>query len=200
MAKYTTQLRTVIANQNDEWQLFDFHYPIFDENYRPILEAKIQDRFYFREIGFETVGMFKHYLRTTLNEIMPYFNQLYLSQLITVDPLVTHRINESLTRTNTGTAEAESESSTSGNEVFSDTPQGKLSNVSDYATNITDNKGASEGKSTQTVNNVETFIRELTGNNSSKSDAQLVAEYRNALINVDELLLNRLNSLFMLIY
>ena len=57
-------------------------FPIFDENYRSVLETKILRHYYTREIGFETVGLWKHYLKTKLNEIMPKYNKLYEASIV----------------------------------------------------------------------------------------------------------------------
>lgn len=103
MSKYTTQVRyicevnsgldesvgydnisQVIANSRAK--IFDFSYPIFDENYRATLETKILKHYYTREIGLETVGLWKHFLDMRMNEIMPYYNKLYESELIEFDP------------------------------------------------------------------------------------------------------------------
>lgn len=67
--------------------IFDFNFPIFDENYRYVIEKKILKHYYTREIGLETVGMWKLKLDTKLNEIMPYYNELYKTQLIKFNPL-----------------------------------------------------------------------------------------------------------------
>lgn len=99
MSKYTTELRWVIENGYD-LQLNE--YPIFDENYRQKLNQKIINHYYFREIGFETVGLFRFYLKQTMNEIMPYYNQLYESALLEIDPLNTINFTETLTRTKIG--------------------------------------------------------------------------------------------------
>ena len=83
MSKYTTELRYIIENN------FDIglkNYPIFDENYRELLNQKIINHYYFREIGMETAELFKRYLNTTMNEIMPYYNQLYKSELLEFNP------------------------------------------------------------------------------------------------------------------
>ena len=83
MSKYTTELRYLIEND------FDIglkNYPIFDENYRKLLNQKIINHYYFREIGMETAELFKRYLNTTMNEIMPYYNQLYKSELLEFNP------------------------------------------------------------------------------------------------------------------
>ena len=83
MSKYTTELRYLIEND------FDIglkNYPIFDENYRELLNQKIINHYYFREIGMETAELFKRYLNTTMCEIMPYYNQLYKSELLEFNP------------------------------------------------------------------------------------------------------------------
>lgn len=108
MSKYTTELRFICESYNnlDESvglsnvntvidkalpKLFDFDFPIFDENYRKQLEHKIVRHFYLREIGFETVGVFKFYLENKLNEIMPYYNRIYNAYLLDIDPLSNYR-------------------------------------------------------------------------------------------------------------
>lgn len=110
MAKYTTELRTMcevaygltgakdevrplvdVIVESDKVQnsIFNFEYPIFDENYRPTLQKKILKHYYTREIGEETVELFKLRLNTRLNEILPYYNQLYASELLEFNPLYT---------------------------------------------------------------------------------------------------------------
>lgn len=84
MATYTTELRALIENGFD---IGLTSYPIFDETYRPSLNAKIIEHYFFREIGFETAELFKRVINRTMCEIMPYYNQLYKSQLIEFDPM-----------------------------------------------------------------------------------------------------------------
>ena len=90
--------------------LFDFDYPIFDEMYRPVLEKKIINRYYFREIGLETVAQFKHFLRTRLNEIMPFYNRQYLALQVyeTYDPYVNKDMTVTENRTVTSDSSRES--------------------------------------------------------------------------------------------
>lgn len=104
MSKYTTEVRFICEEkagleesvgydnvlgiiEKARPKIFDFSYPIFNENYRPVLETKILMHYYTREICEETVGLWKLRLRSRLNEIMPYYNQLYKSELIEFDPL-----------------------------------------------------------------------------------------------------------------
>lgn len=105
MSKYTTELRFICENlcgytdsqglskveeiiSKSAPLIFDFDYPIFDEDYKIPLEKKILRHYYLREIGFETVGVWKLKLNDKLNEIMPYFNQLYESELLKFNPLI----------------------------------------------------------------------------------------------------------------
>ena len=102
MSKYTTEVRyicetkcgidvkknptdvdTIIDNSIDK--IFD-NFPIFSEAYRSTLESKIIKHYYFREIGFETYAMWRMKLNTKMNEIMPYYNQLYLANFDNKDP------------------------------------------------------------------------------------------------------------------
>lgn len=103
MSKYTTEVRYICEsmaglNQSEGYmsvsdiieksmpKIFDFNFPIFDENYRGILERKILKHYYTREIGLETYGLWKLKLDTKLNEIMDYYNQLYKSALLEFNP------------------------------------------------------------------------------------------------------------------
>ena len=81
-------------------QLFNFNYPLYDPAHKTELETKIIKHFYLREISGETVGMFKLFLDRTLNEIMPYYNELYHTAALEYDPL--HDVD--VTRTHSGTA------------------------------------------------------------------------------------------------
>lgn len=104
MSKYTTEVRYICETlaglsesvgyadveqviKNCLPKVFDFNFPIFDESYRSVLETKILRHYYTREIGLDTVGLWKLKLSTKLNEIMPYYNKLYKSELIEFNPL-----------------------------------------------------------------------------------------------------------------
>ena len=61
-------------------------WEIFDEEYRGVLCQKILKHYYTREIAYETVGLWQLKIETKLNEIMPYYNELYRSRLMQYDP------------------------------------------------------------------------------------------------------------------
>ena len=104
MSKYTTEVRFICETNagltesqgfNDlsdiletaAPKIFNFDFPIFDENYRLPLEIKILRHYYTREICEETVALWKLRLQDKLNMIMPYYNQLYRSELLEFNPL-----------------------------------------------------------------------------------------------------------------
>lgn len=171
-SKGYTEVDTIITNAIPK--IFNFSFPIFDEKYRTILEKKILKHFYTREICEETVGLWKLRLDTKLNEIMPYYNKLYKSELLEFNPLYT----SNLTRTkktdydsnrntsNNGTVKSTSENNgsdtiTNSNvniDLFSDTPQGALTGIENetYLTNA--RKTTDSGKSSSSTTN------SITGN------------------------------------
>lgn len=102
MAKYTTEIRSICEHYAGLTESTGFedvdeiiekarnkifqNYPIFNENHRAELEHKILKHYYMREIGFETVGLFKLFLNERMAEIMPYYNKLYESETFEFDP------------------------------------------------------------------------------------------------------------------
>lgn len=96
MAKRTIELRKII---DSGYPLFDFDYPMV-AGHREQLEEKIVDHYYFHEINFETVDMFKQRLKSKLNMIMPYYVQMYKSECLVQHPLVSEHLVESFSRVN----------------------------------------------------------------------------------------------------
>lgn len=165
--------------------VFNFTWPIFDENYRVPLESKILKQFWTREIGTETTGEFKLYLCNKLNKIMPYYNQLYKSALLEFNPLYdvdyqrtykktenetandkdminrNSKANGSLDSTvdNTNTTTNNLMTTNNGNNVESDTPQGLIQDVLDkkYATRV--NQDMNTQNNTGTVSDDGNTVR-----------------------------------------
>lgn len=119
MSKYTTEVRFICENEaglteskgfNDVNSIitsaapdvFNFDFPIFDEAYRIPLEIKILRHYYTREICEETVGLWKLRLQDRLNIIMPYYNQLYRSELLEFNPFYDVNLTREHTRENEG--------------------------------------------------------------------------------------------------
>ena len=128
MSKYTTELRYICemeANLSESKGYDDVdeiitlaapkifnNFPIFDEAYRLPLEKKILMHYYTREISEEVVGLWKLRLAARMNEIMPYFNKLYDSELLKFNPLydVDYRTQRENSGTSVGTNKGKTES------------------------------------------------------------------------------------------
>lgn len=180
MSNYTTEVRYIceVAAGYDESQerdkvsdiisaaipsIFDFDFPIFDETYRPVLERKILIHYYTREIAHETVGLWKLKLETKLNEIMPYYNDMYKIAALEYNPLLDVDLTEDklrdigtatsrneheigtldTTEDNATNRNTSNEGSNSNTNLYSDTPQGQITNLAEgkYLTNATMDSG-----------------------------------------------------------
>jgi hypothetical protein len=195
----------------DKYPLFTDDKPRTGENsvpdYRPILNGKIFDHFMNREIGYESIGLWQLAMRRKMNEIMPFYNQYYLSTQIIIEPIRTTDLSTENSMTDTQVANQTSDSTSNSNAVAgarsvnSDTPQTMLSGSEDYASsavdtnsqNVTNGTGnqVSSGTTTDTANGTTT----ITGYQGAASD--LLMRYRDSFINVDMMVINELEELFM---
>lgn len=187
-AIFTVELGSLVENGFD---LGLQDYPIFDEAYRDPLNNKIIEHYYFREIGQETPGLFKRFLNRKMNEIMPYYNQLYASASLITDPLTNMTIistgqstgasstESNATRTEQATTDASSSTDNTNTAkartVVSVTPQMQLSAHDDYATNLTDTNNESTGTAASSSDSTS----KTDGADSSKTDANTTDEYIN---------------------
>lgn len=206
--------------------LFDFNYPLYDPQYKNVLETKIMEHYWFREIGLETYGKFKFFLNRKLNEIMPYYNQLYKSATIEFNPMHDTDINRVHDRIQDETRDKQSKTD-STNDItvdstetgksgtgYSDTPQGQIENVTDlkYLTNYTSVNSEATGHSTSTndgvtnidenekANTTENYIENIIGKSGGSSFSSYLQEYRDTFINIDMMIIEELSELFMNIY
>lgn len=185
-------------------------YEIFDPAYKPHLDGRIIDHFYNREIGMETIDMFQLAMRRKMNEVMPYYNKLYLTERIAYDPLSTIDLRTVASGSTTQSAEANvgstatSTSESASRAVGSDTPQMALSGSGDYATTINDANGQgstnSEGseESTNNATGESDSDSHVTGYQGLASD--LVMRYRDSLLNIDLMVIRELEECFMLVW
>ena len=204
MAKYTITIKSLIDNN------FDFkmnNYPIFDENYRNTLNNNILYHYYENEIGFETASLFRFYLNQKLNEIMPYYNELYKVQKKIIDEnLLLNNVNltERLTGSNTTNTSSTSQSSNKGKNLFQDTPQGQISQTDidnqTWATNLTLNKNDIKDESSATGSGTNEYLKTIVGNNGGKFNIDVLNDIKNNLMNIDLMIINELNDLFMGIF
>lgn len=90
MGRYTVELNELLKDEYVK-PLIDkalSSYPMYDPQSdnqevisiiptREVLNEKLLNHYKYREIGFETVGRFLDELEITMNEIMPYYNQMF---------------------------------------------------------------------------------------------------------------------------
>lgn len=202
-------------------------YPIWDEGHRNELNHKIIMRYWNREIGFETPLMFTHHVKRLMGEIMPYYNQLAKTTLWDFDPFITVDVENTSTSDakskdtttadakETGVEDSQSTSNqTSGNEsesIASEHPQTQLQGYEDYATASNRSQSVSESQSDTTGHGETQRTSTTTGDGASESTtsstnrqtgftgsrSQLLQQYRDTIIGVDNQILAELEVLFM---
>ena len=220
MAKYTVTILTLQKN-NFDFGLQD--YPIFDEDYRNTLNNNILNYYLESEIGFETAQLFKRILNDRMALIMPKYNKMYLAQEDLLENGLLNNVNlrESMDRdtsntsaqTDNGHASQTGSSTASNKNLYQDTPQGSISmqtldaqNV--YATNITLDSNSNSSTVTDsstsrrdfTNNGTEDYVKTIIGNNGRKYGIDVYSELVDKLKNIDMLIINELQDLFMGIF
>ena len=203
MSKYTTELRYIIESGYKLNALTS--YPIFDENYRPVLNQYILNHFWMREIGFETVGEFDLYLGNTLNEIMPYYNGMFKMAMSEIDPLTNYKYKETLDKSDVGTTS--SKSNTNGNsKSVESTPADGLVQMNEiennvYASSATLNNNTVNANGTVDSKTETDYVKLVSGYNGV-SVGKLYDEYRRYVVSVVRLLMNDkdLNQCFLGVY
>ena len=214
MSKYTTEVRFICENKSgleisggsadvdsiiaNSWnKIFTSKVPFFDEEYRSILCQKILKHYYLREICCETVGIWTLWMNTRLEEIMPYYNQLYESAKIKFNPM--HNVdltskhernvegtskedgtrtdnttgkrtltgNRDTDNTSVGTRNTTNSSDETKRDLYSDTPQGAITGLEN------ENYLTNARKITDNVNgtgNEETNTTEKSGTDYSETE------------------------------
>lgn len=243
MSKYTTEVRFICemasgfpvdnmsAYTPDQIvkaalpKIFDFSFPIYQESHRAELETKILKHYYTREIGAETVGLWKLWLNTTLNEIMPKYNALYKAEeqayekalynidvYTDVDASNESEREDNFLRSNTGS----SSSSNNGNtqRKYSDTPQGSVTfsqaGQSVWLTDLTDTDTSGSEQESHNDSSRNTGTSSTTGSDKSrtheygyrggKTMEELMDNFAQRVVNIDLMIINDLKDLFMKVW
>ena len=213
---------------------YDFY--LDDPQARKTFEDKFIKHYYYREIGFDSPFMFIQKLESHLLLNMPYWKQLYQTELESRD--INFLLNKDLHETfireidsenqtsgsnttlqNTKSTNTVSQNGTSSNNhkestirdgvSVSSLSEGYLTGVSsdNSTSSSTGNSNSSDdiktkGTLTQSGNEKSVEKTELIsqGNIGITSSAQLLKEWREVLINMDEIIIESCNELFMKIY
>ncbi len=163
-------------------------------------------------------GMFEHYAKTTMNEIMEKYLLIIYSKFLEYDPLSSVDFVEEYTRTidsttsATGKSNSESNSNSSGLGINNDTPQTRINkqdlNSGAYASNVTQSDSeanANDKTSTESEGSgktLEKYTHSMKGDNGViVTNQYLVREFRELAISIDEEIISELNKkLFLCIY
>ena len=222
MSKYTTEVRYVCEQKaglvesvgfsgveevlEKSWdKVITSKVRMFDQEYRKVLYKKILKHYYTREICAESVGLWQLWMNTRLEEVMPYYNQLYESELIKIEPLKNVDYSRTYdkkgvgskqetgradsTNTNSGTSESSrtnngsSTESSGSTDLYSDTPQGAITGLEEmkYLTNArkVDATGSVSGSNIEKYNGSESNTEHLltdTSNTTKHDDSEVYTE------------------------
>ena len=196
LSDYLTQEQIDVINTSGIWN-------------KDKLAKKIVNHYYMRESGLETIGLFKHYAKVTMDELMEEYLPLIYSASIMYDPLVNVDYTETFSRTaNTeGSSNSTSSNTSSGLVVGSNTPQGQITKANVLAGNYASSTSANENTSgitdnTNTEGNTtESYSKNVKGNSGVSATAQkMVLQYRENIRAIDKEIIEKLDILFMGLY
>lgn len=214
MSKYTTTIRNLLQNNFD---LGLQSYPIYNENHRQTLNKNILNYYCDDEIAFETAELFKFYLNTKMNIIMPKYNALYETYEKVKNKLLdnlnskeegTNNKQEILTYKGNSSSNGSTNSTNKSKEIFQDTPQGKIYNDTidniHWVTNATLNDSESNQNANSTLDansasndNTDTnYTKIITGNDGKKYNIDILKDIENNYNSIDMLIINELEDLF----
>ena len=207
MSKYTITIKDIVNNYNilDTFKtvdekldtareyIFDFNYPVIDDTTKRRIEIAILKHYYYREIAFETIGMFKIKLNDRLNLIMSRYNALYQKQDLSLSPYINSYLKESGNTNGTNDTDVSNEDW----QTTSDTPRGILTELKEgkYSSMAVYNENKDNTYSTNS-SDYERNVESLNG----LTYAEAFRNYYDNIISIDEELVNEFSDLFMVIW
>lgn len=228
MAKYTIELRkiceTLGEDQVAKWfEDYDLsNYLTFDEikvitdrgTWSPArLAQKIIDHYYMREIGVETVALFKRKVKVRMQEIMEDYLPVIYSASLEYNPLTNVNYTETYTGENTSenssSSESNAESTSTGLTINSDTPQGQINKTQilegNYASSTSGNEiednATTTASGSSTGSGTQVYTKHFEGNQGISATYQkMIQQYRENIRAIDKEIIEELNTLFMTIY
>lgn len=211
MSKYTTEVRFICESKSglenssgadnvDEviagaWnKIFTSKAPFFDESYRSVLCQKILKHYYLREICCETVGIWKLWMNERLETIMPYYNQLYESELIKFEPLNDVNLTRKHDRTVDGTEERNGETSDTANGTREITNNGTKNTTNNGTREVTGTNDTKETGTSDTSTSAESNETKRDMYSDTPQGAITGLENENYLTNARKITDNVTNS------
>lgn len=224
MARFTMTLREIISTFGEDevkswfmdYELSDFLTPeqiaVIEEKgvwSKEQLAKRIITHFKMREIGTDSIGSFRLYVKDLMDETMETYVPLIYTASIKFDPLVNVDFTETFNRTseNKSTSNSSSTNNSSGLTVNSDTPQGQI-----QKSEILQGKYASSTGANETENNIndnsssngegwEQYTKTTKGNSGVSATAQkMIEQTRDIIRAINTEIVYNLEPLFMGIY
>ena len=207
MSKYTLELRYLYEDEN--FNLFDFPYNLYNNDLKPWFEEKFFQHFMFYEIGFDTIGMFKQRLMSKLNDIYPYYRELYETMIRSkgIDFMLNKDLKESYVRELTSNSNSNQESNVTSNGLSTAgqlTPSliANSQKIDKFMDSVQKDNGSSNSTSSgeSNGNSKEQYTLTSQGNIGITSSAELLTKWRETILNIDLMIFEECNDLFMQIF
>jgi len=167
-------------------------------------ERKFIDSYYFHEIGAETFDRWEHMLKSRLNLKMPYYKQLYHSELESkkLNFMLNKDLKETFIREVNEESQSNSQSEGTGSFKESSLNDGVAIVNLNEGNQTTENSNSSTGNATSEGVSRQQEKTELIsqGNIGVTSTAQLLKEWREVMLNINELIIEECSDLFMMVY
>ena len=230
MANYTMEIRHMIDNPLIGLFTFDYDFYSDNIQDKEEFEKLFSQWYYYREIGFETPEHFKVRLQSKLNLIMPYYRQLAMTEWDKVRSVEQMMTSKNLTETTehsqelsgTDKSDTHGTNSSSSHDTSTAEQSMKQSNLADGVSqsSLSDGylTGTAQSNTTNENNgNTQATVAQYSSTNrgqtltesttfTSKGDigiqtpAYAITEWRKVLININQLIIDECNDLFMKIY
>ena len=204
MASYTIEVRTLVNNPFTQPFNFDYDFYTDDLFMKKDFEQKFINHYYFHEIGAETFERWQHMLKSRLNLKMPYYRQLYESEIESkkLNFMLNKDLKETFIREVEGESQSNSQSTGTGTFKESSLNDGVAIVNLNEGNQTTENANTSTGDVSSEGTNRQQERTELIsqGNIGVTSTAQLLKEWREVMINLNQIIIEDCQDLFINIY
>lgn len=176
--------------------IFDFTYPLSEHITNEEFEVMILNNYLMRRIGYETPTAFKIALNVKLNSIMPIYNKMF-------DSLENWNLftdGENITRYRThgenDTTYSSSSASTTSDSRYSDTPQNRLTDISngtymsEYTLDQNSQSATVSSEDARSGNESEIINRD------SNNKIEVYKQFQNEIKSIYNLIFDELDELF----
>ena len=210
IVNYNSEEETPIKDlaKSGRSEIFDFEYPLTTNISKEDFEVMILNNYMMKRIGYETLTAFKLALNVKLNSIMPLYNKLFDSldgwNLFTAGENITRNVTRGETSTDTSNSTLNSTitTNTTDDNRYSDTPQGRLTDIAngtymtDYTLNQNNQSSTNTSTSSNTDNGSKTGTESETITRTPENKIEIYKEFQNEIKSIYQLIFDELDDLF----